>query len=104
MKKIVLIGAGGHAKSVIEAINSTKGYKIIGLIDKNKKSKFEKYKILGNDKFLEKKNLIRKYYFLVTIGQIKNYKIREKIFNILKKKKIKNCYYNIKKRNSFKNY
>lgn len=49
MKKILIIGAGGHAKSLIDVIETTKKFKIIGLID-NKKSK-KKYLI--NIKFWE---------------------------------------------------
>ena len=37
MEKILIIGAGGHAKSVIDVVESTKKYKIIGLIDNNTK-------------------------------------------------------------------
>ena len=36
MKKIILIGAGGHAKSTIEIINKLNKFIIIGLIDKKK--------------------------------------------------------------------
>ena len=34
MKKIILIGAGGHAKSCIDVIESTKQYKIQCLLEK----------------------------------------------------------------------
>lgn len=34
MRKIILIGAGGHAKSCVEAINSQKKFKISLLVDK----------------------------------------------------------------------
>ena len=37
MKKIILIGAGGHAKSCIDVIELQNKYKIIGLIDNKKK-------------------------------------------------------------------
>ena len=33
MKKLILIGAGGHAKSCIDVIENTKKYKILGLLD-----------------------------------------------------------------------
>ena len=36
-KKILIIGAGGHAKSCIDLILSTKKYKIVGLVDNKKK-------------------------------------------------------------------
>ena len=37
MKKIILIGAGGHAESCLDVINLTKKFKILGFIDKDKK-------------------------------------------------------------------
>ena len=39
MKKIILVGAGGHALSCIDVIEAEKKYKIIGLIDNKKNSK-----------------------------------------------------------------
>ena len=36
MKKIILIGAGGH-ESCLDVINLTKKFKILGFIDKDKK-------------------------------------------------------------------
>ena len=50
MHKIILIGAGGHAKSCIDVIKSTNNYKILGMLDK-KKGNFGKIKILGNENF-----------------------------------------------------
>ena len=55
--KILIIGAGGHAKSVIDVIEATKKYKIVGLIDndiKKRNKKIYKYNILGRDKDLKK--------------------------------------------------
>ncbi|MDC0529764.1 acetyltransferase [Pelagibacteraceae bacterium] len=84
MKNIILIGAGGHCKSCIDVIESEKKYKIVGLIDKNKNSINKNYKILGDDNILEL--LLKKTKFaLITLGQIKNSKKRENLFNKLKK-------------------
>ena len=44
-KKILIVGAGGHAKSVIDVIESTKKYQIIGLIDNDRKKKIKKFLI-----------------------------------------------------------
>ena len=43
MKKLILIGAGGHAKSCLEIIRQNKNFKIIGFID-NKNKKIGKFK------------------------------------------------------------
>jgi UDP-perosamine 4-acetyltransferase len=40
MKKIILIGAGGHCKSTIDVIEKEKKYKIVGLVDNKKKGYF----------------------------------------------------------------
>lgn len=89
MKKIILIGAGGHAKSTIEIINKLNKFIIIGLIDKKKIGSFYDFRILGDDKYLEKINKKKDLYFLVTVGQIKDNTVRSDIFSNLKKKKFK---------------
>ena len=66
MKKIILIGAGGHCNSCIDVIESENKFKIAGLID-NKKS-LSKYKVIGSDKDLQK---IKIKNILITVGQIK---------------------------------
>ncbi len=90
MKKIILIGAGGHAKSCIDVIELEKKYKVIGMIDNIKKKKYMKYKVLGNDNVL-KKLISRKKNFnaLISIGQIKDSAVREKLFNKYKKAGVK---------------
>jgi len=37
MKKIILLGGGGHCKSCIDVIENENIYKIAGIIDKKKK-------------------------------------------------------------------
>ena len=46
-KNIILIGAGGHATSCIDVIETTNKFKIIGLIDKKNKN----YLKIGNKKY-----------------------------------------------------
>ena len=79
MKKIILIGAGGHCKSCIDVIEIEKKFKIIGLIDNKKKFFMANYKIIGSDKELKKISK-KAQYALITTGQIKNSKIRESLF------------------------
>ena len=40
MKKIILIGGGGHCKSCIDVIENGNQYKIVGVNDKKKKKIF----------------------------------------------------------------
>ena len=79
MKKIILIGAGGHCTSCIDVIETQKKFKIIGLIDNIKKKLLLGYKIIGNDKEIKKFSK-KAYYALITTGHIKNSKIRENLF------------------------
>ena len=39
MKNIVIIGSGGHANSLIDLIESSKKFKIIGYFDQKKKTR-----------------------------------------------------------------
>mgnify|MGYP001246553056 CR=1 FL=1 len=80
MHKLILIGAGGHAKSCLDLIESIKKYKILGFIDNKKKETFEKYKVLGCDSFLKNIRDKDKTNIAITIGQIKDYKKRKNIF------------------------
>jgi sugar O-acyltransferase (sialic acid O-acetyltransferase NeuD family) len=81
MKKIILLGGGGHCKSCIDVIENENKYKIIGIIDK-KKNFLLNYKVFA-ESYLNKK-LIKNNYAFVTVGQIKNYKVRVRLFNRLK--------------------
>lgn len=85
MKKLILVGAGGHAKSCVDVIESTQKFKILGFID-NKKINDFKYKILGNDEYLKNIKNKKKISFFISIGFIKSPKKRIKIFNELKRK------------------
>jgi len=81
MKKIILLGGGGHCKSCIDVIENENIYKIKGVIDK-KKNFLLNYKIFP-ESYLSKK-LTKNNYAFVTVGQIKNYKVRVKLFSRLK--------------------
>lgn len=83
MKNILLIGCGGHSKSIIEIIESSNKFKILGLIGQNDEigRKVLGYDVLGVDGDLEKLKESCSNAF-VAIGQIKSY---EKKFNLINK-------------------
>ena len=85
MKKIILIGAGGHSKSCIDVIESEKKYKIVCLVDKDiKNNKIYNYPIVTED--IDHDLLLKKSKnILITVGHIKNGHIREKLFKKYKK-------------------
>ena len=50
MSKIVLFGAGGHARSCIDVIERLKKYKIKFLVDNKKNLNLHPYKIIKEEK------------------------------------------------------
>ena len=83
MKKIILIGGGGHCKSCVDVIENEKKYKIVGIVDKkNKNFSLLNYSVFP-ESYLDKK-LVKNNHAFITLGQIKNYKIRVELLNKLR--------------------
>tara|TARA_B100000519_G_scaffold196672_1_gene203341 strand:+ start:1276 stop:1887 length:612 start_codon:yes stop_codon:yes gene_type:complete len=85
MDKILLIGAGGHARSCIDVIEELNQFEIAGLVEKDESMTNVNlgYPVIGTDDSLDK--LRKNYdYALVTIGQIKSPEIRIKLYQLLK--------------------
>ena len=83
MKKIILIGGGGHCKSVIDVIEQEKKFEIQGIVDKPEHigSHILGYEVIAADDNLQK--LAQRFkYALVTVGQIKSPTIRIKLFDL----------------------
>lgn len=85
MKKIVLIGAGGHCKVIIDIIKSTNEYEIIGITDNNVTGKVFDIPIIGKDTILESVHSTGVDYAFIAIGAINNINIRNIIYTNLKK-------------------
>jgi sugar O-acyltransferase (sialic acid O-acetyltransferase NeuD family) len=83
MKEIVLIGGGGHCKSVVDVIEQDKRFVIAGIVEKSNspKNSVLGYPIIGNDDDLEGLAKIYKYA-LVTVGQIESPDLRIKLFDL----------------------
>lgn len=80
MEEIVLVGGGGHCKSVIDVIQAQNKYAIKGIVEPNLEigSKVLGYEIIGADAILP--SLVKNgYHFHITVGQIRSNKIRKKI-------------------------
>lgn len=85
---IILIGGGGHCLSVIDVIEQEAKYTIKGILDEAVGSNVLGYPILGGDDLI--KDLISENtFFLITVGQIKSYKIRERLAQYLNANKAK---------------
>lgn len=82
-KPLILVGGGGHCKSVIEAAESA-GYSILGVLDvaENVGKNVLSYKIVGTDDDIPA--YVDKAEFVITVGFIKNPAIRIKLYNKVK--------------------
>jgi len=81
MDKIILVGFGGHAKSVADTIERTKQYEIVGYTDV--KPYVSNYKYLGTD------DVLNDYYnrgirnVVICVGYIGKGNVRQRIFKEL---------------------
>jgi sugar O-acyltransferase (sialic acid O-acetyltransferase NeuD family) len=85
MDKILLVGAGGHARSCIDVLEEKNQFEIAGLIEKGESISNNSlgYSVIGTDDDLK---VLRQQYknALITVGQIKSPKIRIKLYKLLK--------------------
>lgn len=84
MDNIILVGGGGHCKSVIDVIESSQLFRIVGIVDlkENIGKTVLNYPVIGSDDDLPK--LRKQYSFaIVTVGQIKSADIRISIYEKL---------------------
>lgn len=82
-KNLILVGGGGHCKSVIDVAESA-GYNILGILDMPEevgKSVFD-YKVIGTDDDIPQ--YVDKADFIITVGFIKDPAIRMRIFDRIK--------------------
>ena len=81
---LILIGGGGHCKSVIEVAEST-GYEIKGILDipdEVGKEVLPGHKVIGTDD--EIPQYVEECDFIITVGFIKNPALRIKLYNKVK--------------------
>ena len=77
-KNLILLGGGGHCKSVIDVAESA-GYTILGILDKPEEvgKKVLSYQVIGTDDDIDK--YVDKAEFVITVGQIKSSTVRRQI-------------------------
>jgi sugar O-acyltransferase (sialic acid O-acetyltransferase NeuD family) len=83
--RLIIVGAGGHARSCIDVIERQGVFKIAGLIGLPKEfgSKHLGYQVIGADSDLP--NLVNEFQFaFIALGQIHTSRPREKMFNYIK--------------------
>ncbi|MBR2154092.1 MAG: acetyltransferase [Bacteroidaceae bacterium] len=83
MKPIILVGGGGHCKSVIEAAESA-GYNILGILDmpEDVGKDVLSTKVIGTDDDIP--FYVNKAEFVITVGFIKNPATRIRLYNQVK--------------------
>lgn len=79
MKKLIIIGAGGFSKSIIDAIDKG-NYKLEGFIDSFKIGSHQNFPILSNS--LEELDNKEEYSYFIGVGEPK---VRKYFFNKIKK-------------------
>lgn len=83
-RPLILIGGGGHCKSVIEVAESA-GYEIKGILDMPDevgKEVLPGHKVIGTDD--EIPQYVEECDFIITVGFIKNSTLRIKLYNKVK--------------------
>ena len=82
-KNLILLGGGGHCKSVIDVAESA-GYNILGVLDKPEEvgKQVLDYKVIGTDDDIPQ--YVDKAEFVITVGFIKNPATRIKLYNKVK--------------------
>ena len=82
-KNLILIGGGGHCKSVIEVAESA-NFTIIGILDRQDElgNTVLNYKVIGVDDDIQQ--YVDKAEFIITVGFIKSPTLRIKLYNKVK--------------------
>ncbi|WP_242827239.1 acetyltransferase [Butyrivibrio hungatei] len=82
--KLLLIGGGGHCKSVLDCVLSLDKYSDIGIIDSEIGTKIMDIPVIGSDDDLP--NLFKSGWSdaIVTVGSVGNTRVRHKLYEMLK--------------------
>lgn len=86
-KKLLIIGAGGHAESIIDSILTLDNYQIEGIIDKREKynQSVLDVKIIGDDNDLAYFYKKKMKHVVIAIGGIKSNHIKRSVYDCCKK-------------------
>lgn len=86
MEKVILLGCGGHAKSVIDAIEAQNQYMIAGFVDTqlNMQFEYQGYGVIGTDNDLKSLFESGVKHAFVCVGYLGTGNIREKLYKQLK--------------------
>lgn len=84
MKKVIVIGSGGHAKVVIDILSVMPNVQILGITSNDLQTgdEFLTYPILGDDKSIRDYN--KEIYLAMGLGGFRDNHLRRKTFELLK--------------------
>ena len=83
MKRILLIGGGGHCHSVIDSIIRTGYYDEIGIVD-DKEGHYDGISVVGQDKDIGSLRSNGWEYAFVTVGSIGDTTTRRRLYSMIK--------------------
>lgn len=85
MDNLILVGGGGHCKSVLDSIKTSMNFNVVGIIDikDNVGSFIDDIEIIGTDEDYNKFYSSGINYAFITIGSMKSTVIREQIYSEL---------------------
>ncbi len=81
MSDLIIVGAGGHAKSALDVVEQESSFNVLGFVDNNleKGTKVFSYEVLGKDDDLPELTSISENV-LIAVGQIKDPDLRKKLY------------------------
>ena len=80
-EKIVLIGGGGHARSVVDAIERMGAYDIVGFVDADPTTSYKNYRTIGSDEDLGRIYESGVRFAAICVGFLGNSTLREKLYD-----------------------
>ena len=83
-KKILLLGGGGHCKSVLDCLISTDNYGKIGIIDYDKSASALGVDVIGTDDDLPRLFQEGWSEAFITVGSVGHTTLRRKLFSLVK--------------------
>lgn len=84
MEKIIVLGQGGHARSMIDTIEKEGKYKIVGYVVNEPEEKKDKYSVIGTDDDLEEIYCRGIKKAVIGIGYLGKGNLRRNLYNRLK--------------------
>ena len=86
MEKVIGLGAGGHAKVIIEILKLTREYEVFGLLDTKPEllhSKVLDILVIGSDDLLSKLQERGIHHAFIGVGSVGNTRLRQKLYQKL---------------------